>query len=192
MKIFTKWLLKYCYSAPKIPNCCFDKCAPPHSCCSIPQAHRWGCLQTWDTLSINKTWPIPFPTCYLPLLKQAFALLYSYDFRAYVHYVRLLFESSVTLWNCSKMSIFFWVLDIYSLIFKVCNLLSKLHSTHSASRLNDLTFINLLSFHRKRFCLDTKHLSMIRQISATLEKHCKKGYEQREIEIIFKTPQRCK
>lgn len=68
----------------------------------------------------------------------------------------------------------------------------SLFDTHSASRLNGLTFMNLPSFHRKRFCLDTKHLSMIRQISATSEKHCKKGYEQRETEIICRTPQRCK
>lgn len=110
-------------------------------------------------------------------------------FRAYIHYVQLLFESSVTLWNRSKISILFRVLDIYSLIFKACNLLSKLHGTRSVSRLNDLPFMNLSSFYRKRFCLDTKHLSMNRQISATSENHCKKGYEQREIEIKFKTPQ---
>lgn len=91
-----------------------------------------------------------------------------------------------------KNLIFFWVLDIYSLIFKVCNLLSKLHSTHSVSWPSDLTFMNLSSFHRKRFCLDMKHLAMIRQISAISENHCKKVYEQREIEIILISPQACK
>lgn len=170
----------FCCSAPRVIRCCLIKVHLPHTC----TLHLDMQMYTQPTFS-TLTKMIHTFACLLFAWNRHLPYFTAVIFRAYVHYIGLLFESSghtdVTLWNCSKISIFFWALDIYSLIFKACNLLSKLHSTVSASWANDLTFMNLSSFHSKRFCLDMKHLSMIRQISATSKNHCKKGYKHREI-----------